>query len=129
MLVTVNGLAVNNFKILFLHVSYLLIHFIHDTLVGSVNLLKSSLTRTEGYQGLQSELIFLKGHVFAKFQILRGTTIASIFSVLHQLRLLFFFITGFILFSYLLLFGNMIVTFVFRKSKNISWGTQNHSII
>lgn len=51
-----------------------------------VNLWKFNLTRVEGYLGQLSELIFLKGPVYARFQLLRGTTIAFIFFVQHHLR-------------------------------------------
>lgn len=51
-----------------------------------VNLLKSNLTRKEGYLGQLSEPIYLKGLVFAKFLILRGTTTAFTFFVLHRQR-------------------------------------------
>jgi len=71
-----------------LYPSFLLwcVRLVHEILVGSVNLLKSSLTKVEGYLVLQSELIFLRGHVFAKFQIPKGTIIAFISSVLLHLR-------------------------------------------
>jgi hypothetical protein len=39
-----------------------------------------------GYLGLLYELICLKDLVFAKFQILKETTIAFTFSVQHHLR-------------------------------------------
>lgn len=52
-------------------------------LVGLVNLLRSNLTITEGYQVLLLEHTYLKDLVSAKLMILRETIIVFTFSVLH----------------------------------------------
>lgn len=51
-----------------------------------VNLLRSNSTRMEGYLGRLLGHTYLRGLVFAKFQSLKETTIASTFFVQHHLR-------------------------------------------
>lgn len=59
---------------------------IHTVVLG--NLLRSNLTKVGGYLEQLSELICWRDLAFARFQILKEITIASIFSVQHHQRYL-----------------------------------------
>ena len=73
---------------------------------GLVNSLRSNLTRKEGYLVQLLGLIYLKGHVFAKFLIRRETTTVFTFYVLHRKR--YFNITALRIFFPLTISGRFI---------------------
>lgn len=61
---------------------------LHHT-VALGNLLRSNLTKVGGYLEQLLELICWRDLVFARFQILKETIIASIISVQHHLKYFF----------------------------------------